>query len=321
MAVSSLVEIWKCYGPVDGVKSSLLACRYYFQKHVLRRKYLSRRINDYRMNLDLRDPGISKTLAIVGKRELEHRIILEAELRPGMTVWDLGANIGYYALMEAAIVGPSGKVYAVEPLPANCQLLRSNIELNHCGEVIELLEMAISNRNGEADFHVSDMSNTSTFHPTSYRSGETLKHLSGRTIPVRTLDVPTFLKNKRPVDLVRMDIEGHEVEVFQSIRTAIDSMDFSASILFETHFPRYDDAQHNMREQLQGLFNAGYYPKWMASHDERKSKLRAKGYSSVRLIHTDGVLRGLYEDVREPDALELICDLGGVRTVLLKRRT
>ena len=320
MAVSTLIETWQCYGAVDGSKSSLFAGLYFFQKYVLRRRYFSRKIHDYRMQLDLHDPGISKTLAIIGKRELEHRFILQSELRPGMTVWDLGANLGYYALMEAEVVGPEGRVYAVEPVPANCDLLKRNVELNHREDVIEVFQMAISDRNGEADFHLSEMSNTHTFHPLSYRSGKPLRHLSGKTLRVKTVDVPSFLQGKRPVDLVRMDIEGHEVEVFGSIIEAVNNHDFAARILFETHFPRYDDAQHNMRAQLQRLFDAGYYPKWMATNDDRNSSLRAKGYSPHQLVHTDGVVRGLYQGVGRHDALELVCDLGGVRTVLLERR-
>ena len=48
-------------------------------------------------------------------RELEHRVMLQKVLRPGMTVLDIGANIGYYAIMEAKQVAPSGKVIAIEP--------------------------------------------------------------------------------------------------------------------------------------------------------------------------------------------------------------
>ena len=272
------------------------------------------------MQLDLHDPGISKTLAIVGKRELEHRVILHRELRPGMTVWDLGANIGYYALMEAQIVGPHGRVYAVEPLPSNCDLLTRNVEMNGRQDRVEIFQMAISNQNGTADFHISELSNTSTFHPRSYRSNQPVKSLSGRTMAVQTMDVPTFVSGKRPINLVRMDIEGHEVEVFQSIRAAVAATDFSASILFETHFPRYDDQHHNMREQLQGLFDVGYYVKWLATSDERKASLRSRGYEPEQVIPTDGVVRGLYRDVDRQLALELVCDRGGVRTVYLERR-
>src|ERR1700690_1657558 len=51
-------------------------------------------------------------------------------LEEGMTIVDAGANIGFYSLQAARKVGPSGKVYAFEPEPANFALLKKNIEMN-----------------------------------------------------------------------------------------------------------------------------------------------------------------------------------------------
>lgn len=307
------------YGFFHGLQSSYYALWYFFVRDVLKRALFCRPIFDYEMYIDTRDPGISKTLAIFGQRELEHRAILKDVLKSGMTVWDLGANIGYYAIMEAMLVGPTGKVYAVEPSPSNVALLKRNIALNHCEERIDVFPIGISNRTGEAEFHLSAMSNVNTFHPTT-RSGERAAHLTGKTLMVPIMDVSNFIRGKRPVDLVRMDIEGHEVEVFESIIRAIDEQGFSAKILFETHFPKYDNATHNMRVQLRALFDRGYFPKIIASTDERKAKFYEHGYTPRQRIRTDGVVRGMYYDITADDALTFICDLGGVRTVLLERR-
>ncbi|MEE2821870.1 MAG: FkbM family methyltransferase [Acidobacteriota bacterium] len=319
MRVSSLVALWRCYGPMLGLKILLHAGIYHYKKYILRHKLILRHVHNYRMYLDLNDPGISKTLAIVGTRELEHVYILQRELRKGMTVWDIGANIGYYALMEAQYIGSAGKVYAVEPSPSNYDLLKQNVTLNDCTDLIETFPLAISNRTGESKLYLSEMSNINTFHPLSFRFGTTSRNLSGNSVMVSTSDVLTFIENKRPIDLIRMDIEGHEVNVFESIVKAVEEKDFAAGILFETHFPKYDDAQHNMRIQLEHLFRLGYCAKWMASTDERKARFKEKGYVPEVVIKTDAVERGLYKNVRDDDAIEFICDLGGVRTVLLVR--
>ena len=311
--------MWKCYGHCNGIKSLVYALDYSFKKKVLRHKLLLRKIFDFKMYLDLADPGISKTLALFGKRELEHRYILQSELEQGMTVWDIGANIGYYPLMEAALVGAQGKVYAIEPSLLNYEILQKNVRLNHTDGMIETFNLAMSNKNGEAEFFLSDLSNLNTLHPKLYREGGKSKNLSGKSIMVKTSDVLSFLENKRHIDLVRMDIEGHEVEVFESIIQVVINKDFSAKILFETHFPKYDDVYHNMRTQLRKLFELGYFPKYMASNDEKKTKFRKKGYLPVTRIRTDGVVRGVYHGVKKKDAIEFICDLGGVRTVLLER--
>jgi len=314
-----MIALWRCYGPVTGVESLIYAGVYYLKKHILKRALLSRSIHDYRMYLNLNDPGISKTLAIVGKRELEHVYILKNELREGMTVWDIGANIGYYVLMEAKYVGSTGKVYAVEPSPSNYELLKKNLELNDYTDRVETFQVAISNKNGESELYLSEMSNINTFNPHLFRFGRTSGNLSGTALMVPTSDVRSFTKDKRQVDLVRMDIEGHEVDVFESIIKSVEQEAFSAGILFETHFPKYDDTYNNMREQLKRLFELGYSPKWMASTDEKKARFGDKGYSPDVLIKTDGVERGLYKNVASDDAIEFICDFGGVRTVFLER--
>ncbi|MBI4135746.1 FkbM family methyltransferase [Candidatus Uhrbacteria bacterium] len=307
------------YGFGQGVKSGYHALRYFIARDVFKKPFFRRPIFNYEMYIDLKDPGISKELAIFGQRELEHRYILRELLKPNMTVWDLGANIGYYAIMEAKFVGKQGKVYAAEPSPSNVEFLRKNIVLNRCESIVEVSPVGISNRNGEAEFFLSEMSNVNTFHPLT-NSGERAAHLTGKAIMVPIMDVPTFIKGKRLVDLVRMDIEGHEVEVFESIARAVKEQNFSASILFETHFPKYDDASHNMRAQLSALFSLGYTPAIIASTDERKAKFREYGYVPERLIKTDGVVRGLYKNVSKDVALKFICDFGGVRTVLLERK-
>jgi hypothetical protein len=116
-----------------------------------------------------------------------------------------------------------------------------------------------------------------------------------------------------------MDIEGHEVEVFESIIRAVRAGIFSARILFETHFPKYDETHHNMRVQLQELFRLSYIPKFLASTDESKANFHQRGYTPELVIKTDGCYRGIYRDISPHEAIEFICDFGGVRTVLLER--
>ena len=70
------------------------------------------------MYLNLNDFGLSKYLFLNGIREPECTKIMKQELKSGMTIAEIGANIGYYALMEATIIGDSGKIYAIEGNPS-----------------------------------------------------------------------------------------------------------------------------------------------------------------------------------------------------------
>jgi hypothetical protein len=66
----------------------------------------------------------------VGTLEREKLRSFVTRLRSGMTVWDIGANVGLYTLLSARVAGPTGRVYAFEPIPRNLRFLRRQIALN-----------------------------------------------------------------------------------------------------------------------------------------------------------------------------------------------
>jgi len=158
-------------------------------------------IHGSKMILDLADRGICKDLFLYRSREPESTKIFIKELSEGMKVVDIGANIGYYALIESRIVGNQGKVYAIEPEPRNFQLFKNNVELNNYSDCVELFNIAIGDRTGKELFEISDMYNTHRIAKESDLSDKCIE------VPITTLD--EFLKDKR-VDFVRMDVEGYE---------------------------------------------------------------------------------------------------------------
>jgi FkbM family methyltransferase len=276
------------------------------------RRFMRKRIYDYQMWLDLEDRGISRTLLLFGERELDHKIMLERVLKPGMTVLDIGANIGYYALMERRLVGDTGRLIMVEPSPSNVQLLRRNLALNNVAEAT-VIEAAVSNDSGSRAFNMSHMSNLNTFHPTS--AGDI--HLSGETIDVTTLTVPEIAAQHGAPDLIRMDVEGHEVEVLDGMIAAVQQGLLRPMVIFETHLSRYG-AEHDMADVLRRLFALGYRVTLAASSWQNGTKLvEARGYSGATRVQTDDVERVIFTDISNDHALEFICSTGGLRTVLL----
>ncbi|MBT3929874.1 MAG: FkbM family methyltransferase, partial [Rhodospirillaceae bacterium] len=169
------------------------------------RQFALCRVYDYRLWVDLNDRGISRTLMLFGERELEHKAMLERIVEPGMRIFDIGANIGYYAIMESQLVGPSGQVVAIEPSPGNVALLQRNLEQNAISNVV-VREGAISDEEGKREFHLSTQSNLNTFHDI----GSGAVHLAGESIPVEVNTVPALAEEFGPPDVMRMDVEGHE---------------------------------------------------------------------------------------------------------------
>ncbi|WP_423062532.1 FkbM family methyltransferase [Candidiatus Paracoxiella cheracis] len=226
------------------------------------KRFIKKKIYNYEMYLDLQDPGISRTLLLFGKRELEHKIMLEKVLKPGMTVLDIGANIGYYAIMESKLVGSAGKIIAVAPSPSNIALLKCNVELNGCKNV-DVFQGAISDTNAEREFFMANSSNLNTFHNT----GSGIHDLTGETIKVKTMTVVDVMENIAKPDLIRMDVEGHEVEVINGMLPVIQNGEFAPMIIFETHITRYNK-DHDMELVLRALFNCGYRVQYLASNAE-----------------------------------------------------
>ena len=309
--ISSVFSILSSRGLLDlllALKGGVVA----FVGRSFNRRFVKRSIYDYQMWLDLEDTGISRGLLLFGKRELEHREMLSQIVSPGMTIFDIGANIGYYAIMESRLVGDAGRVIAVEPSHPNIELLQRNLELNSLNNV-SVLSGAISDKVGAAEFYLSYQSNLNTFH----NVGSGREHLTGTSIKVETQTVATLAKKFGSPDLIRMDVEGHEVAVLNGAITAIRDGEIRPSVIFETHLSRYDE-NNDMALVLRHMFNLGYRVPLAASSWEGGSAIvESFGYSSEVRIKTDGNIRKIYRDLSNDDAIQLICETGGLRTVVL----
>jgi FkbM family methyltransferase len=292
---------------------------YYFARYALRKRYLTRKIHDYRLRLDLRYPGLSRQVLISGTREEQLKAVLERELRPGNTVLDLGANIGYYTSMMGKLIGPKGMIYAIEPEPRNFKLLAENIALNGLQDRVEARNVAAGEKNGKARFYVSEFSNLHTMLPISKDGRMTPGIREDSFIEVDTVDPSDFLKGKRPIDLIRMDIEGFEVEVINGLERAIRSGEFSGKIVFEAHFPKYTES-HSMKRTLQMLFGYGYHVTSVTSNDESKTRLKERGYRPSAVFQTaDDRFQGVYGSLSDEDAIFFIAEVGGIRDVVLAK--
>ena len=234
-------------------------------------------------------------------------------LKPGMTVLDIGANIGYYAMMERNFVGETGRIIAVEPASGNIKVLKKNVALNGYRN-IEFHHMAISDEDGVSELLISPFSNLHSFHARTDAERQT-----GEVEEVETRTVPSLMAEIGKPDLLRMDVEGHEVEVFNGLLGAVEAGEMAPMIVFETHRRHYTP-DHDFATPLRRLFACGYRVRYAASSSEGgTAQVEKLGYKGGPSIHTDFMIRKLYENIKNDDAIDLICHTGGLRTVLLQK--
>lgn len=303
-----------------GFYGFLISVYYLLKTNIFRRifgiRFFKKNIRGSLMYLDSVDKGLSRTLLLFGKREEEHKIILENVLRPGMNVLDIGANIGYYVLMSYRKIGNLGEIIAVEPSPENVNLLKANIELNNCSN-IKVFEGAISDHEGTGKLFISEFSNLHSFHKNTNESID--NNSLNSTLNVQLKTVPQMHFKNGPPDIIRMDVEGHEVEIMNGMLEAIENDEMAPMILFETHHNKYTD-DHDISLPLRRLFSKGYSARYIGSSSQRGTNIINKlGYIGGPKIKTDFMERVIYENIDNDHLINLICQTGGVRTVLLSQ--
>ena len=285
---------------------------YYYLKILLfrffKKKFIIKKIYNFKMYLDVYDKGLSRTLLLFGKREIEQKYIIDKIVETNHVVLDLGSNIGYYALIFKKKI-PSRNIILVEPSPTNFSLLEKNLKLNEFGNVETHLG-AISDIDSNKEFYLSDMSNLNSFHVND-------KDIKNYTkIMVNSYSLSTILKGRK-IDLIRMDVEGHEVSIFKSLINYIKNYGFKPSILYEPHISKYND-ENNMGEQLKKLFELGYSLKVAASSsNEASNTFIGMNYKVIKSFKTDEKKRDIFLNISNKDALEFLSKNGGIRTALL----
>lgn len=158
-------------------------------------------IEEGRVIFDKEDPVISGGLSL-GKYEPETVALFRSKLREGMTVVDIGANLGYFTVIAARRAGPKGRVISYEPDPHNFALLKSNIEANGFRNV-KAIPIALSDERGSRELFFGDNHCTHSFDDKK-RGG------SYETVETDTLDHSLEALGSPKIDMIKMDIEGAE---------------------------------------------------------------------------------------------------------------
>jgi len=185
-----------------------------------------------KMLVDTRDAMVTPWLVLDGLWESHVTGWFQETLKPGQIFVDVGANVGYFTLLGASLVGAGGRVVAVEAHPHLAELLRRNVIINGLHGHVTTWPRAAWSESTELKLHMREnfASNSSigSIGPDALaRLGDAEEIV---TVAAVTLD--ELLGDVGPVDVLKVDVEGAELQVFTGLtRTLAASPDIT--IMFE----------------------------------------------------------------------------------------
>ena len=168
-------------------------------------------------------------------REGDVDAFIRSRLREGVVFVDVGANVGYYTLVASKFVGAVGRVYSIEPVPSTAAVLRVNVKLNGCNNVV-VREVAAWSARGRLVLKI----------PASmYGYASAVREGASVTVDASTLD--DILRDESSIQLIKIDVEGAELEVLRGAQ----------SVLRRTRYVVLE-LSRNASEVLKMLLGAGF---------------------------------------------------------------
>ena len=179
-----------------------------------------------RLHCNTRDL-IQRTILSFGVWEPDVSAVIERSLAQGDVFIDIGANIGYDALLASRLVGVTGKVVAIEALPQTFAHLQRNLALNDARNV-RALNVAVADREAIVDLHEVSPHNIGAATTLGTRGGKLLASIEARPL-ARLLSADEIARLR----LVKMDIEGGEPAVLNDLLDNLHLYPGSMDIIVE----------------------------------------------------------------------------------------
>lgn len=234
-------------------KARRAAFRFGFGKSVYlgNNKAICTTIFGHKMLVDTRDMSLSPHLLIDGAWELHLSRILCGLIKPGGIVVDIGANVGWYSLLAAKLVGGGGAVHAFEANPVVASFLNENSMINGYSDRVFVESKAVSDSTGVVDFSLDDIYYCNSSVVNKVRPNKDGKDsLSLIQVPAVSLD--EYFSPGRRIDLIKCDAEGSEPDVIKgALRLLDDNKDII--LVLEVNGRSKFESRVEMIESLQRL--------------------------------------------------------------------
>ena len=162
----------------------------------------------------------------LGTYEVPIQNIFAQHLKAGDVFYDIGANVGFFSIIAAKLVGEEGKVFAFEPGEENAKSIRHNAELNNFNQ-IEVIEKAVSNTSGEGEFLLAKYSGGHAL-----ATADAPPDLAGKvTVDLVSIDDLIAAEQIEPPNFVKVDVEGAELDVLKGMTQTIKT--YQPTVIYE----------------------------------------------------------------------------------------
>jgi FkbM family methyltransferase len=214
-------------------------------------RVLCRVLGRYKMYVDPNDHGLSPHLILDGFWEMPTTEALAELVKPGMVVGDIGANLGYFTLLMADLVGPSGRVFAFEPNPAMTFRLGRSVSLNGFTKRVETCEVLLCDENEKL---------LSFLMPSDEPKNAYARPFEGTELTGAVLLKGCRLDSRpewQAIELLKIDAEGSEQLIWEGMAGLLQG-DRLHTIVMEVRLDRYADSLGFLHMVTQHGFNMAY---------------------------------------------------------------
>lgn len=238
---------------LPSVVGTFLTSNEFFERHLLdgsSSKWQLVELPEFKMYVSADDDFVGGS--ILRERAYEPHIasLFRQYLCPGMNVLDIGANMGYFSLFAASLVGPEGRVYSWEPSSENVKLLCASRLQNRFSN-IEVIQAAAASQPGVLtyfpNFSNGVVAGMSEARPENLASAQT----------VMALRIDDYLPANATIGFIKIDVEGYE---YEALKGALNTIRRSLPVIVSEFSPKLLQAASGIsgRDFLQFFVDLGY---------------------------------------------------------------
>ena len=197
------------------------------------------------------DHAVLACLLDSGDLERGTRLLIQGFLKPNDLFIDVGANLGMHTLAAAHAMQGRGRIIAFEPFEPTQRLLSKSISMNGFAEMTEIHQVAVSNRGGHQTLFLGATSGHHSLFPLT-----TPSTLAPSPVEVALVRLDDVVLGGTKVDLIKIDVEGAELDVLESARQIIASNP-SIALIVEFGFSHLARTGHTTKDWLAAFHDLG----------------------------------------------------------------